>query len=152
MTSRLNRARLWRLGTIAAAIAAIINLVILGIGRAAGVPFVVPMFGGAAAAVSPLVILVTIVVWFVLGLLLTMVVASRQPGRLRAMQIVATVITVVSLIQPLGVDADAATRVLLAIMHPVTGAAFVLALSRVQAEGGTTADEVSRPASTTSGT
>jgi hypothetical protein len=149
MSARLNRARLWRYGAIAAAIAAIVNLVILGIGRAAGVSFIVPMFAGTRSAVGPLIVVINIAIWSALGLLVTMLVASRQPRRLRAMQVVAIVVTVVSLIQPAVVDADTATRVLLAIMHPVTGAAFVLGLRRLQAE--TEGGDVSQAASATSG-
>lgn len=79
---------------------------------------------------------------------LTTFVAARQPRRLTAIQIVAAVVTVVSLIQPLTVDADTATRLVLAIMHPVTGAAFILALRRLQAETGPNQVDVIEPTTT----
>jgi hypothetical protein len=148
MSSRLDRGRLWRLGAIAAATAVIINLAILGIGRAASVPFVVPTFDGTRTTVAPLVVVLTVVVWFALGLLLATFVAVRQPRRLRAIQIVAAVVTVVSLIQPLAVDTDTASRVMLGIMHPVTGAAFVLALRRVHPGTPTTRGDAPEPANT----
>lgn len=146
MPWRLNRARLWRIGAAAAAIAAILNVVILGIGRAAGVPFVVPTFTGSQMTVAWPIVVGTIVFWFVLGLLLTTFVAARQPRRLAAIQIVAAVVTVLSLVQPLTVDADTATRLVLAIMHPVTGASFILALRRLQAETATNRVDVVEPA------
>jgi hypothetical protein len=142
MSTRLDRGRLWRLGAAAAAIAAILNVVILVIGRAAGVSFVVPSFTGTPMTVVPAVVVFTVVFWFVLGLLLTTFVAARQPGRLAAIQRVAAVVTVVSLLQPLTVDADAATRLVLAIMHPVAGAAFILALRRLQADTATAQGDV----------
>jgi Family of unknown function (DUF6069) len=149
MSSRLDRGRLWRLGAAAAAIAAILNVVILAIGRAAGVPFVVPSFTGVPATVAPPAVVFTVALWFVLGLLLTTFVAARQPRRLAAIQIVAAVVTVVSLVQPLIADADTATRIGLAIMHPVTGAAFILALRRLQAETATSENDVSEPTTAT---
>jgi hypothetical protein len=149
MSPRLDRGRLWRLGAAAGAIAAIVNVVILAIGRATGVPFVVPSFTGAPTTVVPPVVVFTVAMWFVLGLLLTTFVAARQPRRLAAIQIVAAVVTVVSLIQPLTADTDTATRLVLAIMHPVTGAAFILALRRLQAGIATTEDDVSEPTTAT---
>lgn len=150
MSSRLDRGRLWQVGAIAAVVAIVVNLAILGIGRAAGVPFVVPMLGGVPTQVDPVTVIVSTAVWFVLGLLLATFVAARRPQRLRAIQIVAVVVTVVSLIQPIAVDADTATRVLLGIMHPATGAAFVLALRRLQADAEPIGDDVSGVASTAS--
>ena len=150
MSTRLDRGRLWRLGAAAAAIAAILNVVILGIGRATGVPFVVPSFTGAPTTVAPPVVVFTVAFWFVLGLLLTTFVAARQPRRLAAIQIVAAVVTVVSLIQPLIADTDTATRLALAVMHPITGAAFILALRRLQAETATTEDDVIESTTTSS--
>ena len=150
MSSRLDRGRLWRVGAIGAAVAIVVNLVILGIGRAAGVPFVVPNFDGTSMTVGPVIVAFMIAVWFALGLLLATFVAARQPRRLRAIQIVAVVVAVVSLIQPLGVDADAASRLLLASMHLVTGAAFVLALRRVRADVEPARGDVSAPATASS--
>jgi hypothetical protein len=150
MSTRLDRGRLWRLGAAAAAIAAILNVVILGIGRAAGVSFVVPSFTGTPMTVVPAVVVFTVIFWFVLGLLFTTFAAARQPRRVAVIQKVAAVLTVVSLLQPLTVDADAGTRLMLAIMHPVAGIAFILALRRLQADTATAQGDVIEPTTTSS--
>lgn len=62
------------------------------------------------------------------GLALAAIVARRSSERLRVMRILAIVLTVVSLVPPLTLDASLATRLVLAAMHPVAGGAFLWAV------------------------
>lgn len=122
---------LWRPGAIAAALATAVNLVILGVGRVAGISPIVSFGPGAMSTeVGAFEVIVNTLVPFGLGLLLTALVVRRRPHRLRTMQMVAAVIAAVSLIPPLTVDAQIATRIMLAVMHVVVGAAFLAALGR----------------------
>lgn len=139
MSHVLATRRLWRTGLAAAGLAALGNLGIYGIALALGVPFDFPLgFTGAPATTGGLAVGVVVnsVVPFVIGLGIATLVARRRPERLRAMQIAAVVVTVLSFLQPALLDADVATRVALATMHPLPGVAFVLALQRVLREQG----------------
>lgn len=142
MSGSLDRGRLWRLGAAAGALATVINLAIFAAARAAGVTFTVPIYTGEVTPLPWAAVVTFTVVPFVLGLVLTTLVAGRAPGRLRAMQIVAVVVGVVSLQPPLTVAADGTTRALLALMHLPPVVSFVLALQRLRAAG--TAPPVAR--------
>lgn len=128
MSESQDRATLWRRGAMAAAAATVVNLVILATGLASGVSFVVPVRGGPdVSQVGALVVIMFTVVPFVLGLVAVTVLRRWSVG-LRIVRIAAVVLTLVSLFPPLTVEADTATRLLLALMHPVAGGAFLLAL------------------------
>jgi len=126
--SELDRGALWRRGALAAVAATVINLGILAAGVLAGVSFLVPLRGGPdVSQVGASVVIMFTVVPMVLGLVAATVLQRWSSG-LRVVRIAAIVLTLVSLLPPLTVDADTATRLLLALMHPVTGGAFLLAL------------------------
>jgi hypothetical protein len=131
MEGQMDLGRMWRRGAIAAGLAVVVNLLLYGIGRAAGDTLVVAwgpepvqMRIGAFAVIT------NTLLSFAVGLVVTALVVRRRPRRLRTMQIVAAGFTVVSVIQPLVVDTRLSTRMLLIAMHLITGAAFVAALQR----------------------
>ncbi|MGH9118990.1 MAG: DUF6069 family protein [Acidimicrobiales bacterium] len=110
-----------------------VNLVILGIGAAADVDFDVPQFrSDTTMAVNPLAVILSTLVALAAGWAL--VASARRWGRpsLRAVQVIGAVVAVVSLALPLGVDADASTRLVLAAMHLATGAIFVAGVESVR--------------------
>ena len=148
MSGPLPAGRLWASGAVAAATATIINVVLYGIARSAGVSFDIPlgMAGDVTATPERMIgaIVFNSVVPFALGLALTALVARRTPQRLRMMQIIAVVVTVLSFAQPVLLDAGVLTRTVLALMHIPPGLAFVLALQRLRDTG--TAPQVAREA------
>ena len=126
-------AGLWRYGLGATAVAAIVNLVIHTVVKATGVSFVVAFSAGdkpmhiTAAHVAALT-----VVPLLIATALAAVASRRSMATLRAVQIVAGVVAVVSLVGPLSLTAELGAKVALASMHVVAGAAFVLAVERAR--------------------
>jgi hypothetical protein len=131
MADHLDLRRLWRYGAIAAAVATAVNLTLLALGRITGGTLVVA-YGPEPVSMQVGAAEVTVftIVAMVLGLAVTTVVARRRPHRLRTMQAIGAAVAVVSLFQPLVVDTDTTTRIALATMHLVAGAAFVAGLRR----------------------
>lgn len=126
--AELDVTTLWRRGSVAVVAATVVNLIILAVGLVAGVSFLVPDRGGPdMAQVGAAVVIMFTVVPMVLGLVAATVLRRWSAG-LRVVRIAAVVLTLASLLPPLTVDADTPTRLLLALMHPVTGGAFLLAL------------------------
>jgi hypothetical protein len=103
-----------------AATATLVNAALWAVGRAAGVSFAVS---------SPFVTQVGIVL-VVLTTLLALAV-RRSRGWVRAVLVAAALVAVVSAGAPLSVAQDTATGVLLATMHLVAGAAFLITAWRV---------------------
>lgn len=121
----------WRGGIIGAAAAAAGNLAIYGVGRAADVAFLVPTWGGGPAMhVTAVHVALSSILPLFLGT--AVAVAASRRGWLRPIAAAAAVVAVLSLGGPLSLDADTATKVLLASMHVVAGVAFVLALERAR--------------------
>ena len=132
MTDHIAVGRLWRHGAVAAAIATAVNLLVLALGRTTGGTFVVVFGSEPPMPVGVSAVTVMTVVSIALGLALTPLVARAPPRRLRTMQFIGAAVAVASLFQPLTVEADTTTRIALAAMHLITGAAFVLALWRTR--------------------
>jgi hypothetical protein len=86
--------RVWRLGAIAALLAAIVNVALLLVGQALGVSFDVPT---APSPVGPVQVVVSTLAPFAVGLGATVAAAGQNPARLRTMQVVAVAVTVLSL-------------------------------------------------------
>jgi hypothetical protein len=133
MSDRFALRGLWRHGAVAAAIATVVNLTLLAVGRAVGGTFVVA-YGPepVTTQVGAGAVTVFTVVAMALGLTVTALVARRRTQRLRTMQIIGAAVAVVSLFQPLTVDTDITTRIALVAMHLVSGAAFVAGLQRLR--------------------
>ena len=111
-------------GAIAAAATAAANAVIFGLGRAAGVDYVVDSTTTVAVAD---VVTFTLMA-FAVGLAGAAVARGlRRPGY-RALQVVGAVIAVASIAMDLPIDGSPAAKLLLASMHLVTGAGYAAAL------------------------
>lgn len=133
MRTGSNRRPFGRRGTVAGVTGAAINAGVYLIGRAADVTFLVPNFEGGPPARLPLgqvvfVSLVTVLVGTGLAAL-----AGRR-GKLADIRWIGVAFTLVSLGAPLSLDAATSTRLLLATMHVVAGAAFFIGLRRPAAD------------------
>jgi hypothetical protein len=111
-------------GAVGAAASALVNASIFGLGRAAGVDFVVD--SSTRVAVTDVVSFT--LMCFAVGVLAAVVARwLRRPGY-RALQVVAAAVAVVSVAMDIPIDASPTAKVLLATMHLVTGAAYVTTL------------------------
>lgn len=121
----------WRTGSVGAAAAAAINLVVYGIGRAFEVAFLVPTWGGGAPSdITPLHVVMTSIVPFMAGTALAAATARR--GGLRLVATAGAALALLLAGGPLSMEIDSATKLLLASMHVVEGLAFLLALERAR--------------------
>jgi hypothetical protein len=127
---------IWKFGVAAALGAAIVNLVILVAASAAGVEFFAPdpRTGNLTEIGAPQVIFVTLFSSLI-GLAVAAI-AERLDRPLRWVQIGGVVATLLSLVSPLALDEELATRLALSLMHLIAGAAFVGALGRADRVGG----------------
>lgn len=117
--------RVWRAGVRGAAVAAVVNLALFLIGRAAGASFVVGS-GADQASVSASHVVLSSVFAMVLATGVAALAASRHAG-LRIVQVGAVVVALLSLAGPLQLGDGPGTTALLAAMHLVVAATFVLA-------------------------
>ena len=112
-----------------AAAAAIVNAALWAAGRAAEVSFMVS--SAVMTQVGVVMIVLTTLLAFAVGSGLLALAARRSRRWVRAVVVAAALVAVVSASAPLSVAQDTATGVLLATMHLVTGAAFLLTAWRV---------------------
>jgi protein-S-isoprenylcysteine O-methyltransferase Ste14 len=120
--------------TVCALTATGVNLVLRGIGRAAGASFMVdPALGDPNVEVGGLKVVVTTLLPFAAGVLLLALVARRSSRWVAAGGVVGVAVAVASAAGPLAGGHDTTTGVLLATMHLTTGAAFVVAATKVRA-------------------
>lgn len=119
---------------IAAGVAATtaLNLVVLLIARAAGATMVVRQPGAADQRIDVAGVVLSSVVPLTAGTLLAAGLALWWSGFLRLAQVIGGGVGVVSAAGPLLSDADAATRVALAVMHVVVGVAVVVILEAIR--------------------
>jgi len=138
--------RIWRAGLVGAAAAAMVNLLVLVIGRLAGVDFSLVTNGGPTQVSVTAVLLMTLVT-FALGTALAVLLARGGAHRLRWAQLAGAAFAVLTAGAPLSFTGGSTTGVLLALMHLVTGASYVLALQAVRSRAATTAGSPSATAS-----
>jgi hypothetical protein len=120
---------IWRTGLTAAAVASAANLAIILVARAANTSLLVRFSANPAPSrVTAGAVVVTSVVSLVVGTGVAALADRGAGSRLRAVQIAGAALALVSLGLPLSVHADIATKLVLASMHLVAGAAFVTAL------------------------
>lgn len=124
-----NGRSLLRGATAGAVIATLVNTALWVGGRAAGVSFEVP--DSLVAEVDIVSVVLTTPVMFAIGSGLLALAARRSRRWARAVVVVAALVAVVSAMTPLVTAADTATGVLLATMHLVTGAVFLVIASTV---------------------
>ena len=117
--------------TVCAVAASVVNVVLWGIGRAAGASFLVdPALGDPNVEVGALKVVVTTVVPFAVGVLLVALAARRSRRWVGGVGVGGAVVALGSAAGPLDGGHDTATGVLLATMHLTTGAVFVVAATR----------------------
>lgn len=121
---------IWKFGVVAALGAAIVNVVILVAANAAAVEFFAPdpRTGNLTEIGVPQVIFVTLFSSLI-GLAVAAI-AERLGRPLRWVQVGGVAATLLSLVSPLTLDAELATRLVLSLMHLIAGGAFVGALGR----------------------
>jgi Family of unknown function (DUF6069) len=117
-------------GSAAGATAAtLVNAALWTGGRAVGVSFMVS--SAFMTQVGIVAVVLTTLLAFAVGLGLFALAARRSRRWVRAVLIAAALVAVVSAGAPLSAAQDTATGVLLATMHLVTGAAFMVTACRV---------------------
>ena len=119
---------------VGASVATLVNAALWAGGRAADVSFSVnPATGDTATEVGIGAVVLTTLLTFAVGSGLLALAARRSRRWVRAVLVAAALVAVVSAAGPLSTAHDTATGVLLAAMHLVTGAAFLLTASRAGA-------------------
>lgn len=116
-----------------AIVAALVNTALWAGGRAADVSFSASPPVGDSMQVGIVLIVPTTLLMFAIGAGLLALAARRSRAWVRAVVIAAALFTVASVSGPLSTADDTASGVLLALMHVVTGAAFLVTASRVAA-------------------
>lgn len=130
-----------RATTVYALVATGVNLVLWGIGRAAGASFLVdPGVGQPNMEVGALKVVLTTLLPFALGVLFLALAARRSRRWVVWVAVAGAAIAVASAAGPLEGGHDTATGVLLATMHLTTGAAFVVTAARFRALQGARGD------------
>jgi hypothetical protein len=115
------------IGAIAAAAA---NAAIWAAGRAADVSFLVSPLIGPTIQVGILLVVLTTLIAFAVGMGLFALASRRSDHWARAVLAAGVLFAVVSTVGPLSTAEDTSTGVLLASMHLLTGAAFAITASR----------------------
>jgi hypothetical protein len=125
------RSRSLRGAAAGAAVATLVNAALWAAGRAADVSFSVsPFLGDIPTKVGIVLVVLATLLAFAVGSGLLALAARRSRRWVRAVLVAAAVVAVVSAGAPLAAAHDTASGVLLAAMHLVTGAAFLVTASR----------------------
>lgn len=114
-------------GLIAAVVAAVVNLIIAAIARAAGVSMTVDSRGEHMVVGISSVIVVTVAVLGIAAIVVWLI-ARQRPGARRMFAWIGVVFALVSLAAPITAAVDTATAVILASMHVVAGFFWFVAL------------------------
>ncbi|MEX2552832.1 MAG: DUF6069 family protein [Actinomycetota bacterium] len=131
--TRTGNSKIWAYGFGASGIAAVLNVIVLLIGKAAGVPFLVPAPGnpGTLETVTPFIVIVSTVAALGIGVLGTALLAPKLRNGLFKFQVLAAALTVLSLLAPLA-QTEGATTAWLSAMHLISGATFIIGLQRAK--------------------
>ncbi len=125
-TDTTRNRRIWTAGLAATGAAVVADLAVHTAGTVTGVDFVVHPDGSTIEVGTGLVAASAAAV--LLGTVLARLLALRGRRGLRDAQAIGAVLALSSLLLPLTVSAKVGTRLLLAVMHLVAGAAYVIAL------------------------
>jgi uncharacterized protein DUF6069 len=130
---RTGNSKIWAYGFGAAGVAAVLNVIVLLIGRAADVPFLVPTPGdpGTLQTVTPIMVIVSTLAAVGIGVLGTALIAPRVRNGLFKFQVLAGIVTVLSLSAPL-LQTDSPTTAWLSAMHLISGTIFIVGLQRAK--------------------
>lgn len=121
----------WQAIAAGAVTTAVVNLAILLIGWAAGASFVV-LDAGSPHDVTAWGVIAASIFPLVLGTGLAALLARWWPGVLRLAQVIGGTLALLTVMGPVMSDTDGATRLALAIMHVVLGAAVVASLESMR--------------------
>jgi len=128
-----NRSAL-RVAAIGALAATVANVALWAGGRAADVGFLAsPPVGDLTIQVGVVLVVLTTLLTFAVGWAVLALATRRSRRWVRVVMAAAAVVAVVSAGGPLSTAHDTATGALLAAMHLVTGAAFVVTAARLRA-------------------
>jgi hypothetical protein len=128
MESSKRRPDLLVVGAIGAALATAVNVAIYGIGRAAGIAYVVT----ATSRVRVPDVVILSLVSFAVGLAAAAVAVRIDRRGLRVLQVVGAVLAVVSTWGDFSIDGTRSATLTLALMHLVVGIAYVATLEVVR--------------------
>ncbi|HEU5485055.1 MAG TPA: DUF6069 family protein [Microlunatus sp.] len=130
--SAASRRRRWLVTPIAVAAAALVNLVIFGIGRLAGASFAFTATGIGTTTVEPLTVVGFTAIPLGLGLLLVTLLAPVGRWVVTAASIVAPALAVITIVtMTLPADLDRASTVTLAACHLALAPISVWAVRRI---------------------
>lgn len=122
------RTQIMRTGAIAAAGAVVANLLVLAVGRAADVSFLVPGPGSSVpdspVGAIPVTLMSAVPILLGTGVVALLVARGRHRAA-RGVLIAAAVLTVASFVPLATMGLDGGTGALLGVMHLVTGGAFL---------------------------
>jgi hypothetical protein len=112
----------WRTGALSAGIAIVINLIVLGLGRVAGADMnVQPPGSPAPMTIGVLQVVATVLVPLLVATVLLIAVRGRGARAWRLLAAVGLAIGLITVAMPVLATATAATTIVLATMHVVTG-------------------------------
>jgi uncharacterized protein DUF6069 len=131
--ARTGISRIPAFGFGAVGVAAVVNVFVLFIGKAAGVPFLVPNLSdpGTFQTVTPIMVVVSTAAALGIGVLGTALIAPKIRDGLFRFQALAAILTVLSLSAPL-LQTDSPTTAWLSAMHLISGATFIFGLQRAK--------------------
>jgi hypothetical protein len=136
-TSEPRIRRLLVVGGIGAAATALTNAVIFGVGRAAGVEYVITTTSKGAQSVHLADVSSLSLISFAIGVAAAVVATWWKRPSLRALQVVGGIVAVVSTYGDFTIDGRAAATALLASMHIVAGAVYIASLQIVRSSTST---------------
>ena len=131
MAAGVSSRRLWRTGVLGAGFAAIANGAVFLIGREVDVSFLIPGFG-SDTSLQPITLVQVVLSTFmplIVGTGLAVLIVSRGRG-LRGLQLLGGTVALISMAVPLSLEANWATKLLLASMHLVAGVVFAYVLQQ----------------------
>jgi len=133
LRARTGNSRITAYGFGAAGVAAVLNVIVLLIGKAAEVPFLVPNPAdpGTFQTVTPIMVVVSTLAALGIGVLGTALIAPKLRNGLFKFQVLAATLTVLSLLAPLA-QTVGATTAWLSAMHLISGTSFIIGLQRAK--------------------
>jgi hypothetical protein len=125
--STLSGSALWTAAGLGALVAVVVNLIIYYVGRGLfAIPFLVLQPGSnTPAPLNPIMIVVTCVIPAIGAAIFFWLLKRFASSPLRIFQIVSIVLALLSMASPLTMPVALSTRLALALMHIVAGAAIV---------------------------
>lgn len=129
LATRTGNSKIWAYGFGAAGLASAANVILLLIGKAANVPFLVPTPGdpGTLQNVTPIMVIISTLAALGIGVLGTALIAPRIHNGIFRFQVLAAGLTVLSLLAPLA-QTEGATTAWLSAMHLISGTTFIIGL------------------------